>query len=354
MAMAGALSESRSDSEWYVDPITVKVMHDQRAPFRFSARRIDLAGQRGECERAQIWGWDATQDLVNVQLDFSVLDLVDAYATPTSSSGSSGSTAPLSAPTPARALNPAHLPPAIWTWKQQGYVHTNGSRHYTCLEDILTWNRSSAPPMNRSGCANTPQFNCMTGCPADPNGTCGGPATNPTKPSKGSCNMCPCNVHHTTCPPIDWSHLCLPGWYPDPLLDVPATGVPRVPAGFTQPMVVEACIPYGTAAGNYTGVVSVTHQPPHHSPSSTSDEQSEDTAGAGAGTGAGARQLVARVPVRLEVWDIDLPRLNDTGAFSTVFRFDSDMHKWYPKGKHINCTKLSSRNGAFSHNGNGG
>ena len=39
---------SASDSEWYVDPITVKVMHDQRAPFPFSAKRVDLAGQRGE------------------------------------------------------------------------------------------------------------------------------------------------------------------------------------------------------------------------------------------------------------------------------------------------------------------
>jgi len=29
----------------------------------------------------------------------------------------------------------------------------------------------------------------------------------------GSCNMCECNARHTACPPIDWSHLCLPGWY---------------------------------------------------------------------------------------------------------------------------------------------
>jgi hypothetical protein len=297
LAWAGGLTES----EWYVDPITVKVMHDQRAPFPFSARQVDLAGQRGECERAQIWGWDTAQALVNVRLDFSVLDLI----APLPISSSSTTRTP-----------PAHLPPTIWTWKQQGYVHTNGTRHYTCLEDILLWNRSSAPAVNRSECANTPQGNCMSGCPADPKGRClGGNAP------AGSCNMCDCNVHHTTCPPVDWSHLCLPGWYPDPLLDIPATGVPLIPAGFTQPMVVEACIPYGTTAGNYSGVISVTHQAPV-----------ADTARTGTGTDAGTPQLVARIPVRLEVWTIDLPRLNDSGAFNTAFRFDSDMHKWYPAG----------------------
>ena len=33
-----------------------KVMHDHRQPFASSAKRVDLAGQRGECERAQVWG----------------------------------------------------------------------------------------------------------------------------------------------------------------------------------------------------------------------------------------------------------------------------------------------------------
>ena len=33
-----------------------KVMHDRRQPFASSAKRVDLAGQRGECERAQVWG----------------------------------------------------------------------------------------------------------------------------------------------------------------------------------------------------------------------------------------------------------------------------------------------------------
>ena len=33
-----------------------KVMHDHHQPFASSAKRVDLAGQRGECERAQVWG----------------------------------------------------------------------------------------------------------------------------------------------------------------------------------------------------------------------------------------------------------------------------------------------------------
>ena len=43
--------------DWFVDPITVKVMHDRRVPFASSSKRIDVAGMRGECERVQIWGW---------------------------------------------------------------------------------------------------------------------------------------------------------------------------------------------------------------------------------------------------------------------------------------------------------
>ncbi len=38
------------------------------------------------------------------------------------------------------------------------------------------------------------------------------------------------------------------------------------------------------------------------------------------------------VPVAVEVWDIDLPHLNDTNSFNTAFNFDSDMSKWYPAG----------------------
>jgi hypothetical protein len=38
------------------------------------------------------------------------------------------------------------------------------------------------------------------------------------------------------------------------------------------------------------------------------------------------------IAVKLEVWSIDLPRLNDTNAFNTAFRFGSDMSSFYPSG----------------------
>ena len=34
----------------------------------------------------------------------------------------------------------------------------------------------------------------------------------------------------------------------------------------------------------------------------------------------------------LQVWDIDLPHLNDTNAFNTAFNFNSNMAAWYPEG----------------------
>lgn len=192
----------------------------------------------------------------------------------------------------------------MYTWKQQGYVFANSTTHYLCQDDILA---PGPPPKQNYSCADTPYKQCMTGCPASPGNTCGGGHAPP-----GSCNHCECNVQNTTCPTPNWrtGHPCLPGWYPDPLLDVPATGIPLVPSGFTQPVMIELCIPYGTIAGNYSGSVTLT--------SSTA-----------AGDDAPPPSAVT-IPVSLEVWPIDLPRLNDTDAFNTAFRFGSDMSAWYP------------------------
>ena len=58
---------------WLVDPLTVKVMSDRRAPFASSSRAgIDMAAQRGECERQQIWGWNDSAALVDVRLELLV------------------------------------------------------------------------------------------------------------------------------------------------------------------------------------------------------------------------------------------------------------------------------------------
>jgi hypothetical protein len=55
-----------------------KVMHDRRQPFASSAKRVDLAGQRGECERAQVWGWDDSAALTDVAVTFGDLTLAAA------------------------------------------------------------------------------------------------------------------------------------------------------------------------------------------------------------------------------------------------------------------------------------
>jgi len=78
-----------------------------------------------------------------------------------------------------------------------------------------------------------------------------------------------------------------------------------IPQGWTQPIFLEMCIPYGATAGNYTGQLEVI--------------------AAGKGT-------LFTLPVKVEVWNIDLPKLNDTGAFSTAFNFNSNMSSWYPPG----------------------
>ena len=80
------------------------------------------------------------------------------------------------------------------------------------------------------------------------------------------------------------------------MLEVPGTGIPRVPLGFTQPIMVELCVPAETAAGNYSGTVRVV---------------------------AGASGVLAVVPVRVEVWDMPaMPgALDSSDAFNTAFAF---------------------------------
>ena len=89
---------------------------------------------------------------------------------------------------------------------------------------------------------------------------------------------------------------------------MPAAGIPLIPKGFTQPIFIEVCVPYGQPAGNYSGQIAVS---------------------------ADSGPLVS-VPVALEVWAIDLPRLNDTSSFSTAFTFSGldkpgpSLRRFYP------------------------
>jgi hypothetical protein len=208
------------------------------------------------------------------------------------------------------------LPSTIWSYKQQGYVYANTSAHYTCLVDVLP-GPPPPPPVDKSNCSLTPWNACWTGCPNTPknftdSGACAGGKVwpiplNPEGTHGASCNQCACNNDHTSCGgDTAAGHPCVAGWYPDPLLDVePDTGVPLVPTGMTQAIYIEVCIPYGATAGNYTGAVAM----------------SSDGGGD-----------AVQIPVKLEVWSIDLPKLNDSGAFNTAFNFNSDMRAWYPPG----------------------
>ncbi len=147
-ATQGGAYESTEPSGWWVDPITVKVMHDRRAPFDSSARIIDVAGMRGECERRQLWGWNDDSDLTDITVAFTDLQL-------TSASEGALTAAPV-------------FPKEQWSYKQQGYVNTSTSSRYNCIEDILTHQGGPYPPVPPppppgTDCDKTPFGHCWTG-----------------------------------------------------------------------------------------------------------------------------------------------------------------------------------------------
>ena len=83
------------------------------------------------------------------------------------------------------------------------------------------------------------------------------------------------------------------GYHPDPLLEIPAGGIARVPAGHAQPIFLTLCIPRDTKPGTYTGRVSLSALRPEFS---------------------------ASVNVTVEVWDIVIPTLRD-GVFEGTWTF---------------------------------
>lgn len=89
----------------------MQIAEDRREPFASSKQKIDLAAQRGECERAQLWFWYDIADLYDVAVTFTDLKAASGDAT---------------------------LPASIWEYKQQGYVQVNSSWMYTCNYDVLT------------------------------------------------------------------------------------------------------------------------------------------------------------------------------------------------------------------------
>ena len=128
-------------SRWRVDPMTVKITHDRRAPFDSSATDVDVAAQRGECERVQLCkqhqdlslravtcqprglsvlragGWESTE-LTDLTIEFS--DMQSAAG--------------------------GRINRSVWSYKQQGFLKTQTSTLYTCKEDLLVQPRHDGGP----------------------------------------------------------------------------------------------------------------------------------------------------------------------------------------------------------------
>ena len=99
------------------------------------------------------------------------------------------------------------------------------------------------------------------------------------------------------------------------------TGVPRVPANMTQPLLVELCIPHETAAGNHTGRIFI-NGTIHHQ-------------------GSPPKAFALVVPVSVTVWPIEIPDTDDAEAFSPFFNFyTNELSDWYP---HLSETEVLSR-----------
>ena len=96
-----------------------------------------------------------------------------------------------------------------------------------------------------------------------------------------------CSAHNTT----TMYEPSAPGWHPDPLLQTEAVG--EVPAGLTQPLWLELCVPYSAAPGTYRGNFSLL----------VGDDETP-------------------LPVKVEVWPIAIRNTSDPAAFWTMFSFN--------------------------------
>ena len=92
------------------------------------------------------------------------------------------------------------------------------------------------------------------------------------------------------------------GWHPDPLLEIPTSGIARVPAGLVQPIFLTLCIARDILPGKYSGRVSL----------------------------AAAGGFADEVNITVEVWPIVLPSLQD-GVLESTWTFGSpNFTRFYP------------------------
>ena len=262
------------------------------------------------------------------------------------------SVAPLSA-LPANpkneGLDRGPLPPSAWTARQVGFVFTQPSKCYRCGDE-------PAPVQVQGG----------AGCAAGtrPNETLfhldGGPGltvANATTAS-GRCSLCgetpgcttwsftrhwtksdphdrPC--HLSTGPPICTQpgvanstggssstarSRCRPGWKADPLLDMPANGMPVVAANSAAAAWLDLCIPETAVPGR----CGCGRGPADAGEGGWAAGQGCFVLSAADPSGAAPqdRVIMATIPIVVEVWNLTMPRLNASKSFSTTFAFSTN------------------------------
>jgi hypothetical protein len=108
---------------------------------------------------------------------------------------------------------------------------------------------------------------------------------------------------------------CTRGWHADVILPVEqlsGVGIPVILRNSTQPIVLQLRVPRPPASqpGNFTGAVRVT----------------------GVAGFATPLPFTIEVPIALELWPIELPRSNESGAFTTLLSFgDYIGQSYYPQ-----------------------
>ena len=111
------------------------------------------------------------------------------------------------------------------------WFHDNNGTTWTEIDVFETTGTTNRPGPDDAGdpdrCRNTPLTHCRTGCPANRSGTCG-PQMRPFAPTGPSCNLCPCNVHNTSCDTGGAKATDLPSHVH--VFKLPGVAVPDLPA----------------------------------------------------------------------------------------------------------------------------
>ena len=197
--------DSLDATKWSTDPHVIS--WPGRAPGLFEPSNVQVAGGK-----LQLWArparrndsWPAGFDNYTTSAVRSLAAVKEGYFEIRWRSGASGISSSWW----------FHDHDSHGTWTEIDVFETTGT----------TW---SGHPSSPDWCSTTPLKKCRTGCPADPEGTCG-PQKTPFQPGQPSCNMCPCNQQNTSCGGGGDSNTMLPSHVH--IFALPNTTVPQLPA----------------------------------------------------------------------------------------------------------------------------